>query len=373
MDHRLAHVLAPASALAILVAFMPPELQAADAPQEPDAPAEESSNVQRVVNGAVTSDHPATAALMEQGLPFCTGSLIRPNVILTAAHCLEYGPPDDVYFGDQPGVGGETVPATSALMHPSYTASESGDAYYDIGLVFLGEDASPAPFPVANISGEALIGAPIVYVGYGTAQGTGGEGFKKEATATVTELEADVLVVQPDNGSACYGDSGGPVLHMNSGGAPEIVGVVSFGYTDDCMDLGGNTRTDMYFDWINENAGGEPPAGDDDDDGWSGDDDDAPGDDDDWSGEGDDDDWNGEGDDANPPGSWSDDDDAPDGSFDDCSFTDQDGRVWTAEDCADGADPDGGRACDLSDSASPASLAYLLPLGLFVRRRRTCK
>ncbi len=324
MDH-LAHVLAPASCLALLVAFMPPEVRAADGPEQQDEPEQESDRVSRVVNGALTSDYPATAALMDQGEAFCTGSLIRPNVVLTAAHCLEYGAPESVYFGDQPGVGGEVVPATSAEMHPSYTASESGDAYYDIGLVFLGEDASPPPLPVADISGEALIGAPIIYVGFGTAQGTGGEGFKKEATATVTELEADVLVVQPDNGSACYGDSGGPVLHLTAGGTPEIVGVVSFGYTDDCMDLGGNTRTDMYIDWIEAEAGGAPPPGDDDDDGWTGaaDDDDG----------------------------WTDDDDAPSNQFTD--------------------DPDGGRACSLTAAAPPASLAYLLPLGFVLRRRRS--
>ena len=351
MDSRLFHLLVPAAAVAL--GFMPPEFastaRAADAPQEPDEPVREDSGVSRVVNGNVTSDWPATAALMGQGETFCTGTLIRENVVLTAAHCLEFGDPEAVYFGDQPGVGGENVPVSFSIMHPSYAASDTGDAYFDIGLVFLDGAASPEPLPVSNIPGDALIGAPIVYVGFGAAQGTGGEGFKKEATAKVTELEADVLVVQPDTGSACYGDSGGPVLHLTAAGTAEVVGVVSFGYTDDCMDLGGNTRTDLYVDWIAAEADGAlPPPGDDDDD---------------WNDGGgaadgsDDDDWN------DPADGWNDDEPG-----EDCSFTDADGTVWTSEDCEDSGD--GGRACSMGASSSSASLLFLLPLGLAVRRVR---
>ena len=359
MDSRLFHLLAAA---AVALGFMPPEFastaRAADAPQEPDEPVREDAGVSRVVNGNVTSDWPATAALMEQGEAFCTGTLIRENVVLTAAHCLEFGAPAAVYFGDQPGVGGENVAVSFSIMHPSYAASDTGDAYFDIGLVFLDGTASPEPLPVANIPGDALLGASILYVGFGASQGTGGEGFKKEATARVTELEADVLVVQPDNGSACYGDSGGPVLHLTAGGTAEVVGVVSFGYTDDCMDLGGNTRTDMYVDWIAAEADGAvPPPGGDDDDGWT-----NGGDDDGGSAGGADaDDWN------DPADGWSDDE-----SGDDCSFTDANGTVWNSEDCE--ASADGGRACSMgasSPSVSLLSLLFLLPLGLAVRRVRS--
>ncbi len=260
--------LLPASALAVTG-------PSADEPGDTD-----NEHIDRIVQGEVTNDFPATAALMGGGMAFCTGTLVAPRLVVTAAHCLEDGDPESIYFGSEPGTGGTVVGVQSAIGHPQY--EESGGYVGDIGVVVLSESPfgiEPVPFSPRNA--DDLNGATVTYVGYGDTQGTGGDGYKKKANGHITDFFDDVIEVQPEDGSACYGDSGGGVYHEDNG-VLTVLGVVSFGYTDDCMDPGGNTRTDIYVDWIAQQGGGDMPdpgdgnaAGDDDDDDNNADDDDS--------------------------------------------------------------------------------------------------
>jgi len=236
---------------------------AAPLPMEPTDPSDDGQRVHRIVEGNTTDAWPATVALLWFDDAGCTGTLIAPDVVLTAAHCLEEGDPEEVLFGSSVTGDGERVPVARSVSHDSY-ASSQGDVG-DVGLVFLTRDAATRPAVLDVHDAGRLENQTITYVGFGDTQGTGGDGRKKEATATVVDVGDDILDVQPDSGSACYGDSGGG-LYFREEGVDRVVGVVSFGYTDDCMDLGGNTRTDKYLPWIEQQVGaslGDDNAADD--------------------------------------------------------------------------------------------------------------
>ncbi len=309
-----------------------------------DIPVGPGDQVHRIVQGEVTDGWPAVGALMGWGEAFCTGALIAPRVVLTAAHCLDEGLPDSVYFGEAPGHGdGTEVPVRDAASHPQWA---QGD-WYDIGLVFLESDGPAAPLPVSRASAETLVGAEITYVGFGDTQGTGGDGRKKQAIARVTDLVDDWMEAEPVTGSACFGDSGGPVLHDGDLGW-EIVGVVSFGYTEDCMDPGGNTRTDLYVDWLEQQTDGMVDAG-------SG------------SGSG-----GGSGSDSDID-SGADSDAVCAGDPDDWSDADWD--AWEDGLCDEYIDDDGyGSGCRASfgaaPMATPLALSIIPAFGLLLRRRR---
>src|SRR5689334_3949150 len=67
---------------------------------------------EEIVNGSPDSGHPATVALTTQGFPFCSGTLVTPTVVVTAAHCIDPNngvPPVDeieIFFGNDAFQGG---------------------------------------------------------------------------------------------------------------------------------------------------------------------------------------------------------------------------------------------------------------------------
>ncbi len=208
-----------------------------------------------VVGGAVTSDFQSTVALYWDGEFGCTGTIVAADRVMTAAHCLEGGDtPSHIMIGDTLG-SGHMVAVRDGWMHPDYDFNAEFAA--DIAVLLLDEDVSAVVIPIDRTPAAQLVNTSFIYAGYGDTQGTGGDGKRKAANAHVTELEGDVLVAETDNGGACFGDSGGP-LYRNVDGQLHVMGVVSFGYTDDCMDAGGNTRTDIYADWVltSTNGGG---------------------------------------------------------------------------------------------------------------------
>jgi secreted trypsin-like serine protease len=200
----------------------------------------------------------------------CSGVLIAPDVVLTAAHCLDpyivdmVGVPGFV-LADDAGDGSTRVAGARAIVHEGYesrfvfhTYLESPD---DVGLLVL---ASPitgtAPAVIAGPADAPALGLAVEVAGYG--QRTVGDdmtlGREQSAEASVTEIgETEIRFTAPGTPAPCVaeGDSGGPVF-ADVAGAPRVLGVTSHaGAEMFCGGMGDIAeRVDAYAGWITTNA-----------------------------------------------------------------------------------------------------------------------
>lgn len=109
--------------------------------------------------------HPYSALLLVPGETFCSGTLIAPDVVLTAGHCTWYWTEQQyesvqITFDPEASVdeatwtitGGTWYEATEWVTHPGYVDAE-WPFTYDYGLVLLDEPVvgiTPAQLPEAG-------------------------------------------------------------------------------------------------------------------------------------------------------------------------------------------------------------------------------
>lgn len=204
-----------------------------------------ASAPQAIAGGTVDTAHHHVFFLASR-VGRCTATLIAPNLLLTARHCVSPGTGDEhVLCGES--VLSEPVPAASFIAmndpHPSenspvFRASEvrvpgegEDTCGYDIALITLSENVpeSVSTPAVPRIDRAVTPGEKYTAVGYGVDADGDSNGSRMQL--------ADLSVACPPGScggraesteflgetGACSGDSGGPALDEDG----KVVGVVS--------------------------------------------------------------------------------------------------------------------------------------------------
>ncbi len=272
-------------------------LSAADSyPDEEEAP---PTRARRIIGGQESRPDawPWMAALIYPSTgndamdAMCGGSLIRPDWVLTAAHCLynsntgQYEPDQviDVVLNrnDLTGTGGEKIRVKRKVVHPDYDWFEN-DA--DIALLELETASTQTPVPIIAQAVDAPLVASgdAVGIGWGAMDPNGynyPDKLRQVALPLMTnaacqaaremagiDLTENMLCAGYEAGGkdTCSGDSGGPLFIANLDETPLQIGITSFG--PGCAlpnAYGVYTRVSRFTGWIADQTCGksEIPGG----------------------------------------------------------------------------------------------------------------
>lgn len=196
----------------------------------------------------------------QAGGGLCTGEVISPHVVLTAAHCTGGEDPTvtnatyRVYVGPDfnKATAAQLLPVKEVHYHPAFNVNNL-PAGNDIGVAIL---TNPIPATVKPLVmnrtplDPSHDGKQVRFVGYGldNAAAQTGSGVKRQTTTTLADHNALLLHFTDGLHETCNGDSGGPAF-MTMGGQEVIIGLTSFGDIN-CNQGGYDTRLDLLAPWV---------------------------------------------------------------------------------------------------------------------------
>jgi hypothetical protein len=212
-----------------------------------DVPEVTGQSSAAIRHGSADPGDEAVVAIVDTGgKTVCSGTLIAPHLVLTAAHCVDSRlggiQAGSVVFGSSLADAASTIPIALTVENPQF---DVGTRANDVAVLVLPSAATAGPLPLGTSAPS--VGATVRVVGWGlTGPDAGDTGQKRQGTSKVTAVRSTIFDVVPDPSQPCEGDSGGPALATTSG-AMSVVGVTSQG--DSACELGATyTRVDAYVD-----------------------------------------------------------------------------------------------------------------------------
>jgi secreted trypsin-like serine protease len=226
----------------------------------------------------------------------CTGTVVAPRVVLTAAHCVEEIENGTITpageYALSTGVANPSQAGPENVFHVAEThvfpGFDPGILHGDAGILILTSPTSTPPIALAGAGDAALYagGASVQLAGWGLTSA--------HAKETPENLQATTMLVQTPSSckqktrnfyspyspaaqvcllaasrasGGCFGDSGGPAIGQRPDGSAVELGITSTGGPS-CSTKFPNvlTRVDYVSNWVGAwiaavETGAPPPAG----------------------------------------------------------------------------------------------------------------
>jgi secreted trypsin-like serine protease len=218
-------------------------------------------NEQNIVNGVASQDAAVMGLADSKGFVFCTGTLVDPIHVVTAAHCLysqgKPRMPSYVFLCAERANASASCykPVKFAVAHPGYRpTTKAEDSVGDIGVVTLQQalNIRPVKLPMGPVNPSVVATKPVIrIVGNGRIQRgvTTGSGSRKTTLVQLTKVTSRLLWYDRSRTPTCDGDSGGAWFYPPNSTDPALVGVHVLG---NCVDFGGATMVGAYLDFLRQ-------------------------------------------------------------------------------------------------------------------------